>query len=66
MKNDANIDVEVLDIPEYIDQPEYVKNKTANYTLQTIGWFCLMWLLFHSFHYFYGFLKGTSSMTMCG
>ncbi|EOA2657314.1 poly-beta-1,6-N-acetyl-D-glucosamine biosynthesis protein PgaD, partial [Acinetobacter baumannii] len=37
MKNDANIDVEVLDIPEYIDQPEYVKNKTANYTLQTIG-----------------------------
>ena len=55
MKNDANIDVEVLDIPEYIDQPEYVKNKTANYTLQTIGWFCLMWLLFHSFHYFYGF-----------
>ena len=46
MKNDANIDVEVLDIPEYIDQPEYVKNKTANYTLQTIGWFCLMWLLF--------------------
>ncbi|MGI3256299.1 poly-beta-1,6-N-acetyl-D-glucosamine biosynthesis protein PgaD, partial [Acinetobacter baumannii] len=26
MKNDANIDVEVLDIPEYIDQPEYVKN----------------------------------------
>ncbi len=25
MKNDANIDVEVLDIPEYIDQPEYVK-----------------------------------------
>lgn len=66
MKNDANIDVEVLDIPEYIDQPEYVKNKTANYTLQTIGWFCLMWLLFHSFHYFYGFLKGISSMTMCG
>lgn len=31
MKNDANIDVEVLDIPEYIDQPEYVKKK-----LQTI------------------------------
>ncbi|HFX6251381.1 TPA: poly-beta-1,6-N-acetyl-D-glucosamine biosynthesis protein PgaD, partial [Acinetobacter baumannii] len=26
MKNDTNIDVEVLDIPEYIDQPEYVKN----------------------------------------
>lgn len=29
MKNDANIDVEVLDIPEYIDQPEYVKNKNC-------------------------------------
>lgn len=66
MKNDANIDVEVLDIPEYIDQPEYVKNKTANYTLQTIGWFCLMWLLFPLVSLFLWILKGTSSMTMCG
>ncbi len=27
MKNEENTDVEVLDIPEYIDQPEYVKIK---------------------------------------
>jgi poly-beta-1,6-N-acetyl-D-glucosamine biosynthesis protein PgaD len=46
MKLEENKDIETLDIPEYIDQPEYVKNKTANYTLQTIGWICLMWLLF--------------------
>lgn len=65
-ENDANIDVEVLDIPEYIDQPEYVKNKTANYTLQTIGWFCLMWLLFPLVSLFLWILKGTSFMTMCG
>ena len=55
MKNDTNIDVEVLDIPEYIDQPEYVKNKTANYTLQTIGWFCLMWLFSTRFIIFMDF-----------
>ena len=46
MKPEENKNIEALDIPEYIDQPEYVKNKAANYTLQTIGWFCLMWLLF--------------------
>ena len=63
-ENDTNIDVEVLDIPEYIDQPEYVKNKTANYALQTIGWFCLMWLLFPLVSLFLWILKGTSSMTM--
>lgn len=58
MKNEENTDVEVLDIPEYIDQPEYVKNKTANYTLQTIGWFCLMWLLFPLASLFLWFFEG--------
>ena len=58
MKNEENTDVEVLDIPEYIDQPEYVKNKTANYTLQTIGWFCLMWLLFPLVSLFLWFFEG--------
>ena len=29
MKLEENKDIETLDIPEYIDQPEYVKNKTA-------------------------------------
>ncbi|MDR2250797.1 poly-beta-1,6-N-acetyl-D-glucosamine biosynthesis protein PgaD [Acinetobacter sp.] len=46
MKNEKSTEIEALDIPDYIDQPEYVKNKAANYTLQTIGWICLMWLLF--------------------
>ena len=32
MKLEENKDIETLDIPEYIDQPEYVKNKTENYT----------------------------------
>lgn len=58
MINEENTDVEVLDIPEYIDQPEYVKNKTANYTLQTIGWFCLMWLLFPLVSLFLWFFEG--------
>ncbi|TEU28758.1 poly-beta-1,6-N-acetyl-D-glucosamine biosynthesis protein PgaD [Acinetobacter seifertii] len=58
MKNKKNNDIEVLDIPEYIDQPEYVKNKTANYTLQTIGWFCLMWLLFPLVSLFLWFFEG--------
>ena len=58
MKNKENNDIEVLDIPEYIDQPEYVKNKTANYTLQTIGWFCLMRLLFPLVSLFLWFFEG--------
>lgn len=58
MKNEENTDSEVLDIPEYIDQPEYVKNKAANYTLQTIGWFCLMWLLFPLVSFFLWFFEG--------
>ncbi len=33
-----------LDIPQYIDQPQYVKNKATNYTIQALGWF--VWTLF--------------------
>ncbi|MBP1483173.1 poly-beta-1,6-N-acetyl-D-glucosamine biosynthesis protein PgaD [Acinetobacter nosocomialis] len=58
MKNKENNDIEVLDIPEYIDQPKYVKNKTANYTLQTVGWFCLMWLFFPLVSLFLWFYEG--------
>ncbi|MDM1756670.1 MULTISPECIES: poly-beta-1,6-N-acetyl-D-glucosamine biosynthesis protein PgaD [Acinetobacter] len=32
-----------LDIPEYIDQPHYVKNKAMHYTLQMMGW--MLWTL---------------------
>ncbi|WP_336169883.1 poly-beta-1,6-N-acetyl-D-glucosamine biosynthesis protein PgaD [Acinetobacter sp. 161(2023)] len=58
MKNEKITEIEVLDIPEYIDQPEYVKNKAANYTLQTIGWVCLMWLLFPLVSLFLWFFEG--------
>ncbi|MBJ9720460.1 poly-beta-1,6-N-acetyl-D-glucosamine biosynthesis protein PgaD [Acinetobacter calcoaceticus] len=58
MKNEKSTEIEVLDIPEYIDQPEYVKNKVANYTLQTIGWFCLMWFLFPLVSLFLWFFEG--------
>lgn len=33
-----------LDIPAYIDQPEYVRNKTAGYSLLALGWMMWMWL----------------------
>lgn len=33
-----------LDLPEYIDKPEYVQNKSVGYALQTIGWLLLMLL----------------------
>jgi biofilm PGA synthesis protein PgaD len=33
-----------LELPEYIDQPEYVRNKNMGYSLQIVGWFVFMWL----------------------
>jgi biofilm PGA synthesis protein PgaD len=33
-----------LDIPTYIDKPEYVRNKTAGYSLLALGWMMWMWL----------------------
>ena len=33
-----------LDIPAYIDRPEYVRNKTAGYGLFALGWMLWMWL----------------------
>ena len=33
-----------LELPAYIDQPEYVRNKSAGYSLQIVGWFMFMWL----------------------
>lgn len=33
-----------LDIPEYIDVPEYVKDRTGGYTLMALGWMAWAWL----------------------
>ncbi len=33
-----------LELPEYIDRPEYVRNKSVGYSLQIAGWFIFMWL----------------------
>ena len=33
-----------LELPEYIDRPEYVRNKSVGYSLQIVGWFVFMWL----------------------
>lgn len=38
-------DISQLDLPAYIDRPDYVNNKTAGYSLQIIGWFIWLWLL---------------------
>ncbi|QER39197.1 poly-beta-1,6-N-acetyl-D-glucosamine biosynthesis protein PgaD [Acinetobacter suaedae] len=38
-------DVSKLDIPKYIDKPEYVTNRKAGYSLQMIGWLLWIWLL---------------------
>lgn len=38
-------DLSRLDLPVYIDRPDYVNNKTAGYSLQVIGWFIWLWLL---------------------
>lgn len=36
-------DISKLELPEYIDKPEYVKNKTVGYGLLVIGW--TIWML---------------------
>ncbi|WP_111895707.1 poly-beta-1,6-N-acetyl-D-glucosamine biosynthesis protein PgaD [Acinetobacter sp. MB5] len=35
-----------LDLPAYIDNPDYVKNKTAGYLLQLIGWILFILIIF--------------------
>lgn len=50
MKNDqihshSHVDQNPLDIPQYIDRPEYVKNKWAGFSLQILGWSLWMWLI---------------------
>ncbi|AOA58137.1 poly-beta-1,6-N-acetyl-D-glucosamine biosynthesis protein PgaD [Acinetobacter larvae] len=38
-------DESLLDIPQYIDKPHYVKNKLAGYSLQVVGWTIFMLIL---------------------
>ena len=51
-KNEINIDNTIienedsLDLPQYIDHPEYVTNISVNYVLQAGGWLLFMILLF--------------------
>ena len=33
-----------LEIPQYIDEPKYVRNKHAGYGLLFIGWLVWIWL----------------------
>ena len=35
---------EPLELPEYIDKPEYVRRKGAGYSLMALGWLMWMWL----------------------
>lgn len=45
LKNDKIItDLSQLELPEYIDQPKYVRHKTVGYSLMALGWLCWMWL----------------------
>ena len=37
-------DESLLELPEYIDRPEYVQRKSAGYGLMALGWMLWMWL----------------------
>ena len=63
MKNDqihshSHVDQNPLDIPQYIDRPEYVKNKWAGFSLQILGWSLWMWLIMPIFTVFLWWFEG--------
>ncbi|WP_252718151.1 PgaD family protein [Acinetobacter ursingii] len=63
MKNDqihshSHVDQNPLDIPQYIDRPEYVKNKWAGFSLQILGWSLWMWLIMPLFTVFLWWFEG--------
>ena len=37
-------DLTQLEIPQYIDEPRYVRNKTAGYGLFFLGWLLWIWI----------------------
>ncbi|MFH7765258.1 poly-beta-1,6-N-acetyl-D-glucosamine biosynthesis protein PgaD [Acinetobacter sp. BSP-28] len=47
-----------LELPEYIDQPEYVRNKSVGYSLQIVGWFMFMWLFMPVLTLFFWWFEG--------
>ncbi|OAL81334.1 poly-beta-1,6-N-acetyl-D-glucosamine biosynthesis protein PgaD [Acinetobacter sp. SFB] len=47
-----------LEIPEYIDRPEYVRNKSMGYSLQIAGWFIFMWLFMPLITVFFWWVEG--------
>ena len=47
-----------LEIPEYIDRPEYVRNKSMGYSLQIAGWFIFMWLFMPLLTMFFWWVEG--------
>ena len=47
-----------LELPEYIDRPEYVRNKSVGYSLQIVGWFMFMWLFLPLITLFFWWVEG--------
>ncbi|WP_407308373.1 poly-beta-1,6-N-acetyl-D-glucosamine biosynthesis protein PgaD [Acinetobacter sp.] len=47
-----------LQLPEYIDRPEYVRNKSMGYSLQIVGWFIFMWLFMPLLTVFFWWVEG--------
>ena len=47
-----------LELPEYIDRPEYVRNKSVGYSLQIAGWFIFMWLFMPLITVFFWWFEG--------
>jgi biofilm PGA synthesis protein PgaD len=47
-----------LELPEYIDRPEYVRNKSVGYSLQIVGWFLFMWLFMPLITVMFWWLEG--------
>ncbi|SPL72024.1 poly-beta-1,6-N-acetyl-D-glucosamine biosynthesis protein PgaD [Acinetobacter stercoris] len=51
-------DISKLEIPEYIDKPEYVKHKSVGYSLMFAGWLIWFWLLIPLFTLFLWWFEG--------
>lgn len=52
-------DESLLEIPEYIDKPEYVKRKSAGYGLMAVGWMLWMWLFLPLLTLVFWWFEGT-------
>ncbi|WP_353144311.1 poly-beta-1,6-N-acetyl-D-glucosamine biosynthesis protein PgaD [Acinetobacter pragensis] len=52
-------DLSLLELPEYIDKPEYVRRKSAGYGLMAIGWVIWMWLFLPVLTLLFWWFEGT-------